>query len=124
MRWMLALALLSLAACDPDVPRANVPWDAAIDIDAATPIDAEVPMDAPIDSELAIDADIPDAPIDASLPIDGPVVIPDASTDGGAAACANHADCGAGNCCFNAPTGTCIPGDPQPLPPPFDCQPT
>ncbi len=61
--------------------------------------------------------------IDARV-IDAPVSVPDAASggDGGIGGCSTHAECGSGNCCFGMLM--CIPGDPLPLPPPFDCLPS
>lgn len=70
----------------------------------------------------SVDARVIDAPV--STMIDAPVSLPDSGlpgTDGGIGGCTTHAQCGAGMCCFGQLM--CIPGDPLPLPPPFDCVP-
>jgi hypothetical protein len=83
-------------------------------------VDARLTVDAPIGST---DARIIDAPV--STTVDAPVSLPDASlpgSDGGVGGCTTHAQCGAGSCCFGGLM--CVPGDPLPLPPPFDCIPS
>jgi hypothetical protein len=87
------------------------------DDDDQPSVDARLTVDAPSGT---IDARIIDAPVST---IDAPVSLPDASlpSDGGAGACTTHAQCGSGMCCFGMLM--CIPGDPLPLPPPFDCLP-
>ena len=89
---------------DDDPPRVD-----AARIDAPTSN-----IDAPASS-----IDAPTSQIDApQLPIDAPTMLPDGPISG---ACTTHAQCGAGSCCFGMLM--CIPGDPLPLPPPFDCLP-
>lgn len=81
-------------------------------------------VDARVDAPQVIDAPLPtDARIiDAPQLIDGPT-LPDGLTlpDGPLGGCTTHAECGTGMCCFGMLM--CIPGDPLPLPPPFDCLP-
>ena len=83
-------------------------------------VDARVDSPQVIDGPLLIDARIIDAPqlIDAPGLTDG-LPIPD---DGTIGTCTTHAECGTGMCCFGMLM--CIPGDPLPLPPPFDCLPS
>lgn len=89
------------------------------DDDDQPSVDARITVDAP---PGAVDARIVDAPV--STTIDAPISLPDASTggDGGIGGCTTHAECGTGMCCFGQLM--CIPGDPLPLPPPFDCVPS
>ncbi|HUQ04870.1 MAG TPA: hypothetical protein VM261_20350 [Kofleriaceae bacterium] len=89
------------------------------DDDDQSSVDARPQVDAPIGST---DARIVDAPV--STQIDAPVSLPDAGlpgSDGGVGGCTTHAQCGSGMCCFGQLM--CVPGDPLPLPPPFDCLP-
>lgn len=89
---------------DDDTPRVDAPFNTT---DApVSAIDARV--DAPISS---IDAPMP--------PIDAPIGLPDGGTGG---ACTDNSQCGTGMCCFGQIM--CVPGDPQPLPPPFNCIPS
>ena len=109
--WIVVTAALALVACAQGVGGTGDDDDT---VDAKR-IDAPQVIDAP----QAIDARI----IDGTTPIDGTQIIdasglPDAMTTG----CTTHAACGAGNCCFGMIM--CIPGDPLPLPPPFDCLPS
>ena len=91
------------------------------DDDQSNHVDARLTTDAPQTSSP--DARIIDA--NTSQTPDAPVSLPDAGipgSDGGiGGACTSHAQCGAGSCCFGGLM--CIPGDPLPLPPPFDCLP-
>jgi hypothetical protein len=91
------------------------------DDDQSNNVDARLTVDAPQTSSP--DARIIDANT-SQLP-DAPIGLPDAGfpgDDGGiGGACTTHAECGAGSCCFGGLM--CIPGDPLPLPPPFDCLP-
>src|SRR5205809_6487485 len=88
------------------------------DDDQSNNVDARITTDAPQTSSP--DARIIDANT-SQLP-DAPVGLPDAGipgSDGGiGGACTSHAQCGTGSCCFGGLM--CIPGDPLPLPPPFD----
>jgi hypothetical protein len=89
------------------------------DDDQSNNVDARITVDAPQSSSP--DARIIDA--NTSQTPDAPISLPDAGlpgSDGGiGGTCTTHAECGAGNCCFGGLM--CIPGDPLPLPPPFDC---
>lgn len=110
---LLPFALLGCAAGfegneggddDDDPPRVDAPR-----IDSPTSS-----VDAPVSS-----IDAPTSTIDApTSTIDAPG-LPDGPIGGG---CTTHAQCGAGSCCFGQLM--CIPGDPLPLPPPFDCLPS
>ena len=108
---MLPVSVAFLVACASG-------FEGASDDDDQSTVDARINVDAPQSST--------DARIDAqtSTVIDAPVSLPDASTggDGGiGGGCTTHAECGSGQCCFGGLM--CIPGDPLPLPPPFDCLP-
>jgi hypothetical protein len=111
--FLLGLLPMIAAACasgfegvgddDDDTPSI----DARPNVDSSSTIDARI-IDAPVSTMV-------DAPV--SLP-DGGIGLPDSGTGG---TCTTHAQCGSGMCCFGGLM--CIPGDPLPLPPPFDCIP-
>ena len=113
--YLLVLLPLTLLACASGFEGVGDDDDQSNHVDARLTIDA--PQTSSPDARI-IDANtsqLPDAPIglpDAGLP----------GSDGGiGGACTSHAQCGTGSCCFGGLM--CIPGDPLPLPPPFDCLP-
>lgn len=113
LSMITAAALATLVACAAGAEGTGGDDD---------PIDA-ARIDAPNNPNADARIDAPSSPIDAridapSTPIDAPIGLPDGGTTG---ACTTHAECGAGNCCFGMLM--CVPGDPLPLPPPFDCLP-
>lgn len=105
--WLATSVALVLAACATGA-------DYHVDDDDDDVIDARADSVQVTDGPQAIDARI----------IDGPVGLPDASMlpDALPGSCTTHAQCGTGMCCFGGLM--CIPGDPLPLPPPFDCLPS
>lgn len=111
-----ALALAALVGCAAGAEGTGSDDD---------PIDARRVDGAVIDGPNNPQPDAPVSQPDARL-VDAPVSQPDAPIglpDGGiTGACTTHAECGAGSCCFGMLM--CVPGDPLPLPPPFDCLPS
>lgn len=116
MRTFLLVALpVALMACAQGFEGNGDDDDDSPSVDA--PISSQI--DARVIDGPSSNIDAPASTIDApTSSIDAPIGLPDAGTG----ACTTHAQCGAGSCCFGMLM--CVPGDPLPLPPPFDCLPS